>query len=73
MLTVAPGTTAPLGSLMVPRKEVLAFWEKLFEAKATNRKTRATLQHKRLVTDFLQITQRKYKETAGSSVVIFLV
>jgi hypothetical protein len=58
MLTVAPGTTAPLGSVTVPRRDVLAFWEKLFNVRATSRKATAILKQLRLVTESSKRKQR---------------
>jgi hypothetical protein len=49
-VTVAPGTTAPVGSLTTPRREVVAFCAKLLAVQIDNSKKSAVSQI-RLVKD----------------------
>jgi hypothetical protein len=47
--TLASVTTAPVGSVTIPRREVVAFWAKLAVVQIDNSRKRATFQ-KYLVT-----------------------
>jgi hypothetical protein len=50
---VAPGTTAPLGSLMIPRSDVVAFCANPVAVQRQNKNTRANTPM-RLIKSFLQ-------------------
>jgi hypothetical protein len=43
-VTVAPDTTAPVGSVTIPRRDVVAFWAKVAVVEIDRNKNRAALQ-----------------------------
>ena len=57
MVTVAPGTRAPVGSLTTPRSDVVAVWENAREAQV--RMQHSIQPHRDRFTTVLQVRQNQ--------------
>jgi hypothetical protein len=71
---VAPGTTAPLGSLMVPRKDVVAWPKARGPAERTQQATpqektpQARTRLRKTPDNFMTLLQKNYAFASGSNI-----